>query len=238
MFNLKRNLYWLRDIVVSNPILFQIFWKLKFWKQKELFFSKSTEIVIEGFPRSANTFAVVAFEQMQNEAVNIAHHLHAPAQLILASKNKVPAILLIREPKDALISLMIMRLNSSNLSPLNFINSYINFYSVLIPYLDDFVITDFKEIISDLSGVIIRVNKKFEKNFQTKILSDSQVFTEISKISKRYELDELKASSPSLKKNEEKEKWKNKIEESFVLKSKIKEAQLLYKKVMNSNNGQ
>ena len=32
-------------------------------------------LVIEGFPRSANTFAVVAFRQAQERYVPIAHHL-------------------------------------------------------------------------------------------------------------------------------------------------------------------
>ncbi|RMG27959.1 MAG: hypothetical protein D6732_19595, partial [Methanobacteriota archaeon] len=40
-----------------------------------------TEIVIEGYPRSANTFAVVAFRLAQNRPVKIAHHLHMEAQI-------------------------------------------------------------------------------------------------------------------------------------------------------------
>ena len=39
-----------------------------------------------GFPRSANTFAVVAFQQAQRESVRVAHHLHMPAQVIRAAQ--------------------------------------------------------------------------------------------------------------------------------------------------------
>ena len=40
-----------------------------------------TELVIEAFPRSANTFATVAFQLSQPAPVRVAHHLHAPAQV-------------------------------------------------------------------------------------------------------------------------------------------------------------
>jgi len=44
--------------------------------RRHLLVTKDTEIVIEGYPRSANTFAVVAFLLAQGHPVKIAHHLH------------------------------------------------------------------------------------------------------------------------------------------------------------------
>jgi hypothetical protein len=66
-----------------------------------------TDIVIEGFPASANTFAVAAFRLAQEPRyMRIAHHTHVPAQVIEATRLGVPAILLIREPMQAVLSVM------------------------------------------------------------------------------------------------------------------------------------
>lgn len=70
--------------------------------------SQDTEIVIEGFPRSANTFAVVASTQAQGaRPIRIAHHLHAEAQVLAGVERKLPVIVLIRQPEDAIRSLKI-----------------------------------------------------------------------------------------------------------------------------------
>ena len=66
-----------------------------------------SQIVIEGFPRSGNTFAVVAFEQAQRESVRVAHHLHMPAQVIRAVQWSIPILLLARKPTDAALSWII-----------------------------------------------------------------------------------------------------------------------------------
>jgi hypothetical protein len=55
--------------------------------------SRTTEIVIEGYPRSGNTFAVVAFRLAQGREIEIAHHLHAAAQIKRAARLDVPAFI-------------------------------------------------------------------------------------------------------------------------------------------------
>ena len=58
--------------------------------------SSSTELVIEGYTRCGTTFAVYALQLSQGRPVRLAHHWHAPAQLIEASHRKIPALLVIR----------------------------------------------------------------------------------------------------------------------------------------------
>ena len=58
-------------------------------------------------PRSANTFALVAFQLAQSRELEIAHHLHAAAQIKRAVALGVPAIVLVREPSEAVLSLMV-----------------------------------------------------------------------------------------------------------------------------------
>src|SRR4051794_35640317 len=62
---------------------------------------RTTDIVIEGFPRSGNTFAVVAFRLAQSRAMQVAHHLHIPAQLLWADRVGMPSMVLVRNPVDA-----------------------------------------------------------------------------------------------------------------------------------------
>src|SRR5437773_4880663 len=68
-----------------------------------------TEIVIEGFPRSATSFAVAAFQMAQDHTVDIAHHTHSPSQVIEAVRRGIPTLLLVREPEDAILSHVVRR---------------------------------------------------------------------------------------------------------------------------------
>ncbi|MBW1784018.1 MAG: hypothetical protein JRL30_25170 [Deltaproteobacteria bacterium] len=69
--------------------------------------SDDTELVIEGYPRSANSFAVVAFEMAQIRHVKTAHHLHLPTNVALAARRNVPCLVLIRDSDQAVLSLAI-----------------------------------------------------------------------------------------------------------------------------------
>ena len=67
-------------------------------KFRDVIARSETDIVIEGFPRSANTFAVAAFQYAQRRPLTIARHTHAPAQIMLASRANIPCLVLIKFP--------------------------------------------------------------------------------------------------------------------------------------------
>jgi len=122
-----------------------------------------TEIVIEGFSRSANTFAVVAFTFAQGRPVKIARHLHAPAQVIAAVRREIPCIVLIRNPRDAVLSLLV---REPYISAERALKDYIRFYRTVAPYRDKFVVGRFAEVTTDFGEVIRRVNAHFGTNFK------------------------------------------------------------------------
>jgi hypothetical protein len=124
--------------------------------------SENTDIVIEGFPRSANTFAYVAFKTSQEQDYNIAHHLHGISQIKIASKFGIPAIVLIRKPVEAISSYL---LRSPSLNPEVAFRQYIVFYRKLIPLADGFIIGKFSEVIKDFNQILQKVNLKFGTNF-------------------------------------------------------------------------
>ncbi|BAU63905.1 hypothetical protein STA3757_12740 [Stanieria sp. NIES-3757] len=162
--------YELSSFIRLYPELF--FPIVNFKSSKKQAVNQSTEIVIEGFPRSGNSFFVGAFELAQNHSVKIAHHLHAPAQLIMAARKNIPAILLIRNPIDAVMSMKAMDLELSYIRPpinqklTSLMKSYIDFYKTLIPYSDHYIISLFEVTTNDFSSVIDKVNNKFQTNFQ------------------------------------------------------------------------
>ncbi|HUC26319.1 MAG TPA: hypothetical protein VMA73_26755 [Streptosporangiaceae bacterium] len=125
--------------------------------------SRTTEIVIEGYPRSANTFAVVAFQQAQGREIEIAHHLHAAAQIKRAARLDIPAVVLVREPSEAILSLMVRDPTASMRWA---IRSYIRFYSNVVPYLEKTVVASFATVTSDPASIIRMVNARYGTAFK------------------------------------------------------------------------
>lgn len=138
---------------------------------RELLVDRETGIVIEGFPRSGNTFAVYAFEQAQKgqkgaggDGVRPAHHLHAPAQVMLAARWEIPCVVLIREPTEAVLSLVI---REPHLSLSQAFRHYLSFYETSARYQSHFVLATFEQLIGDYGTVIERVNERFGTGFRT-----------------------------------------------------------------------
>jgi hypothetical protein len=125
--------------------------------------SPTTEIVIEGYPRSGNTFSVAAFRLAQGREIKMAHHLHAAAQIKLAARLGVPAIVLIREPSEAILSVLVRDPHASMRWALR---SYIRFYSTVFPYLEKAVVAPFATVTSDLAGIIRMVNARYGTAFK------------------------------------------------------------------------
>ena len=95
------------DLLEKMPSLYLNVMRLR-WRgspaSQRLIFSE-TDVVIEGFPRSANSFALAAFRSVNQGGLRIATHVHSPAQVLYAVENDIPAMVLIREPDEAILSL-------------------------------------------------------------------------------------------------------------------------------------
>lgn len=199
-YRFKCYLFVLQMILSTNPLLFMLLYQF-FGKHKELLVNKKTQIVIEGFPRSGNTFSVVALEWAQDKEVNIAHHLHASAQLIWAVKKKIPAVALIRSPVDAVVSLLIREPHITIEAGLF---AYYKFYNSLIPYKKNIAIIEFEQIISDYGESIRFYNNKFGLDFNIFQHNDQNV-DKVFKLVQNYsakessenKLDEKKVARPS-----------------------------------------
>ncbi|MEL6441747.1 MAG: hypothetical protein AAFQ80_21150 [Cyanobacteria bacterium J06621_8] len=169
--NFFRTKYAVRTFLGDYPELF--FPANSFTKGKSWAVNQDTNIVIEGFQRSGNTFSVGAFKSAQIRKVNVASHLHIPAQVIYASKNKIPTLVVIRYPVDSVLSWKALELESSirlqhtalDYSYFQLFKYYIRFYNKIMPYKDTFVVANFEDIISDFGAVINKINQKFNTSF-------------------------------------------------------------------------
>jgi hypothetical protein len=152
----------LRTRISEHPALYLPFARHKYPGPSPEVLSSETELVIDGYTRSATTFAVYAFQLVQPRPVRIAHHLHAPAQLIAAAKWGVPALVVIREPQEAILSQLV---REPQVELCDALVAYRRFYARLLPWRASFVVGEFEEVTHDFGAVVGRLNRHFGTSF-------------------------------------------------------------------------
>jgi hypothetical protein len=144
-----------------------------------------TEAVIEGYPRSGNTFAVAAFRLAQGRPVQLAHHVHVPAQVLEGLRLGLPVAVLIRQPEDAVLSsIMRVRLDIEQA-----LRMYIRFYARILPRRQDLVIAPFSTVINDFASVIRSMNDRFGTSFREFVQTDQNVRSVFESIEARGRRD-------------------------------------------------
>src|ERR687890_1879422 len=156
---------WLQIHAGSHPtVFFSLYRLLRTRKDLTRAVTPDTQVVIEGFQRSGNSFARRAFIMAQEESFDvtrIAHHLHVPAQIVRAAQWRIPPLVLIRRPRDAVLSLVIR----DPISVDQALKYYISFYETAEKYRDAYVLGRLEEVTEDFGEVIERINEKFGTTF-------------------------------------------------------------------------
>lgn len=136
--------------------------------------STASLVTIDGYPRSANSFAVKAFMEAQGGFVRVGNHTHSPANLIRGVRLGKPALLVIRDPKDAILGYCAWCDETEGELP-NYLKAvqlkafarrYVQFHKKLLPYLGSIVVADFQDVIKDYGRVIERVNERYDATFK------------------------------------------------------------------------
>jgi hypothetical protein len=117
-----------------------------------------TQLVVEGFPRSGNTFASYAIWHAAGNDFPVSSHVHHLAQLRLATRRGLPTVLVIREPIGTLASYLIAGPHGR---PRGVLKEYISYYSGVLPMLPNLLVVDFTDVTSDMGAVIERINNRF-----------------------------------------------------------------------------
>lgn len=184
------SLFLLQKRIGTYPwIAFPLFYA--FGTRKHRAVSLSSDLVIEGFSRSANSFAVSAFRMAQDRAVSIATHLHQPCNVIRGIRLRKPVMLLIRDPISAVISLKSLyiekrqrRVSSSTLFTPSFkdlFTWYTLFYESLLPYRNDVLVLRFEQVTRDFGKCIEDLNRFYSTHFQVFNHTPENVSTIFSK---------------------------------------------------------
>jgi len=145
----------------SRPLLFRAQTSLR--GRRDLAVSRDTDIVIEGFPRSGNTYAVAAFALAQPAPIRIARHLHATAQLLLAARYGVAALLVVRRVPDPVLSVVV---REPYLTVARALRWYVDFHEALLAHRSAFECAAFDQVTTHYGDVIDRVNRRYGTSFR------------------------------------------------------------------------
>lgn len=198
----------IRRLVGEYPSLLPVLKMKK--KYRQVIVSKDTDIVIEGAGGCGNSFAVVAFQYAQKHPIKIAHHVHLPAQVLLGLKYNKPILIIVRDPADAVVSLVSRRmLMNSRLTIEQALKDYISFYKRIMCYRDEIFIANFEEVISDYGKVIGDLNRWYNTSFLKFDHSEENV---------RRVLEILLLAKPQ----PEREKVKKRLKEKMYLETRLR----------------
>jgi len=130
----------------------------------------TTKLVIEGFPRSANTFSVRMFHAANPEitADQISHHSHSISNVKRAVRWSIPVVVVIRNPVDAIASTMIFLDDTSDAMSGLLATQYIDFYEWVEGNHDNVVLLRFEDVTNGGFGRACRlINERFGTGFRT-----------------------------------------------------------------------
>lgn len=145
----------LRSRLAERPNLYLPVARLKY---RDSVLSEATELVIDGFTRSAVTFATIAFQLSQDQPVRVAHTLHSAGHLIAAARRDLPTLVTVRDPDETVLSAVI---REPYVSLRQALTAYARFHAKIEPYRSRFVIATFDEVTEDFGRVVRGVNERF-----------------------------------------------------------------------------
>jgi hypothetical protein len=117
-------------------------------RRSELFPFVGTDLLVEGYPRSANTYLLCALK-WSDPKYKYASHMHGCGSIKYAVNNGIPTVILIREPLRAVVSLAIredFRLDYC-------FEWYRKYYKYVAARRSSLVLADFSVVTADLERV-------------------------------------------------------------------------------------
>lgn len=146
----------LRRQIVGRPALFFPLAKLAGNKQ---LLDGDTELVVDGFPRSGNSFTEAAFLYSQrSRRLVLKSHAHSPAQVLRAIEQDVATVLLLRDPDQAVAS----TIASTGVDrPDMHYRDYCAYYRPLLGMDSHFVIAPFEVALRSFDTLVAATNAHF-----------------------------------------------------------------------------
>lgn len=175
---------------------------------------EKTDLAIEGFPRSGNTFSRYLFEAAFPNA-NLASHVHAVAALKAALRHKKPVVLLLREPIDCIASWSSKNYFRQQRKIESFVKQstgdYLAINGFALSYIEAIHVVGFDDLIAKPEEFLILCAKLMKKPLPAGVVS---VPKQVKKIMQDREQDKdpLGSSLPSHRREGHKMRMVNLVE--------------------------
>lgn len=140
--NVVNTIKWFIKSIIAHNYCGFLLYKFIFLSKKKNIVDQHTDLLIEGYPRSGNTYCFAKLTLL-NPHIIIASHRHEFGHIINAIKNRIPVIVVAREPIDAISSLAIRE----DLSLKFTIKYYLAFHRKVLEHFDQLNIISFDDLI-------------------------------------------------------------------------------------------
>lgn len=186
--------------------------------------TNSTQLCIEGYPSSANSYTYHLFRVLFPE-IKLSHHTHSYANVSIALEQNIPSIVLLRNPLDCISSRHVRFHSSLSIS----LAEYIDFYSctekdVESPYL---ILIEFNEIINEPLKVLDQLSPILGVQIDSS-LDIVEINTAVKERMKKAQTKMKSMQNISLP-NEERSALKEKYKTELVNLDSYKKAEDLYR---------
>lgn len=171
---------------------------------------KNDDFYFDGYPRSGNTYTNGLLMNIYGQLNGISH-LHSKTGLKIAIRKKIPAIIIIRKPSDAVVSELFRKIsNGSKVSEKMMINillkKYIRYYSCIELNIDNILLITFEKFINNQPEYIHALSIKLGLEFIE--------IEELKKLVTKYEAylkekEKIKNDAVSSLPNKARKKFKN-----------------------------
>jgi glycosyltransferase involved in cell wall biosynthesis len=148
----------LRARVSEFPWVYLSFARRKYPGPSPEVVGRETQLLIDGYTRSASTYAVYGLQLAQEHPVRMAHHLHAAAQVVQAVRWGIPTLVLVREPRGAVLSQVV---REPGVAVRDCLAAYVRYHERLLPYRERLVVADFETVTHNFREVVQQVNTRF-----------------------------------------------------------------------------
>jgi len=190
--------------------------------------NRRLDLCIEGFPRSANSFFTHWFLLLNPDA-QVAHHSHDIECVRLALDDRIPTIILIRNPLDAATSWAVM---TDSKEPVSCLESWIIFYRwILKQPPSKYVLIAFSEATRPTSKTIAKINSACGTHFLSSDKEDDVLYKMTRERIKNHAKQNWEAGDHARNipmPNKERDQIKHRYREKIKNAPALKEAEDLY----------
>jgi len=149
------------NVLVDAPVLGNAYVRLR-RQLRHAVVTPRTELILDGFPRSANAYAEWAFRYANGEGVRLAVRLHSPRAVRIGARYAIPTIVLAREPRGAVASWLQYK---PGLQAQEAFERYAYYYNAVNESRDHVVVAPFDQVVADFGAVIMACNTRFGTRF-------------------------------------------------------------------------